>query len=117
MNNTVIRLALCVIIIASSIGIVTNTKEASAYSGTDFVIQIDTGSSTSFSVGVAPWQTSGYNFNVDCNGDGTFEFTNRSAQTICNYGSPGVYTVVINGSYPAIYWATNSEYPLQMNSS
>ena len=43
-----------------------------------------------------PTAGSGYNYNVDCNDDGTDEATGVSGDVTCDYGgSPGTYTIRI----------------------
>jgi hypothetical protein len=41
-----------------------------------------------------------YNYNVDCNNDGTPEFTNQTGDVTCTYGSPGEYDIAITGTFP-----------------
>ncbi len=84
----------------------------------DFVITVKTdnsgsSSSTQFTV---PTSGSGYNYNVDCNNDGTFELTGVTGNYTCDYGPTGlntgvgIYTVRIqdnNGDltgFPRIYF-------------
>ncbi len=44
----------------------------------------------------------GYNYNVDCNADGIIEARNQTGNYTCVYKTPGEYTVVISGTFPAI---------------
>ena len=66
-------------------------------SAADFVITVKTdnpgtSSSTQFTI---PTNGSGYNYNVDCNNDGTNEVTGATGNYTCNYASAGTYTVRI----------------------
>ena len=45
----------------------------------------------------------GYNYNVDCDNDGTFDIRNRTNSAFCLYPQPGIHTVVISGDFPQIY--------------
>ena len=78
----------------------------------DFVISVKTdnagsSSNTRFTI---PTSGSGYNYNVDCDNNGTFEATAQAGDYTCNYGAPGTYTVRIqdnNGDlsgFPRIYF-------------
>ncbi len=81
----------------------------------DFVIVIksdNTGSSaaTEFTI---PTTGSGYNYNVDCNNDGTLEATAQTGDYTCDYsslGGPGTYTIRIKDNsgagtgFPRIYF-------------
>jgi len=51
---------------------------------------------------VIPTTGSGYDYNVDCNNDGTFEATNVIGNYTCVYATAGVYQVVITGTFPRI---------------
>jgi uncharacterized protein (TIGR02145 family)/uncharacterized repeat protein (TIGR02543 family) len=51
-----------------------------------------------------PTTGSGYNYDVDCNNDGTFELTGMTGNTTCTYGVAGTYTVRIRGAFPRIYF-------------
>ena len=41
-----------------------------------------------------------YSYNVDCNNDGTPEYTNQTGNVTCTYGSPGEYDIAITGTFP-----------------
>ena len=94
---------------------------------TDFVITVKTdnllsgsSSSTQFAI---PTIGSGYNYNVDCNNDGTDEVTGYTSSTgyICDYGptglntGPGTYTIRIKDNsgrgtgFPRIYFNYGKE--------
>ena len=79
----------------------------------DFVITVNTdnpgtSSNTQFTIPTYSGET--YNYNVDCNDDGTDEATGLSGNYTCNYGSAGTYTVRIKDNtglgtgYPRIYF-------------
>ena len=64
----------------------------------DFVITVKTnnpGSSTDLEFTIPTYWETGYNFNVDCNNDGTDEATAQTGDYTCNYGSIGTYTIRI----------------------
>jgi surface protein len=44
-----------------------------------------------------------YDYNVDCNNDGTFEYTNQTTSVTCSYGVVGEYDIAITGLYPHMY--------------
>ena len=78
----------------------------------DFVITVQTdnpgtSSTTQFTI---PTTGGGYNFNVDCDNDGSDDATGQTGDYTCNYGSAGTYTVRIkdnSGSgtgFPRIYF-------------
>ena len=79
----------------------------------DFVITVQTdnpGTSTSTQFTIPTYSGLTYNYNVDCDNDGSNEATARTGDYTCNYGSPGTYTVRIkdnSGSgtgFPRIYF-------------
>ncbi|MCK5807414.1 BspA family leucine-rich repeat surface protein, partial [bacterium] len=41
-----------------------------------------------------------YNYNIDCDNDGVFEAENQTKDYLCEYDSPGRYTIVITGLFP-----------------
>ena len=77
----------------------------------DFVITVKTdnpgSSSTQFTI---PTAGSGYNYNVDCDDNGSFEATAQTGDYTCNYGEAGTYTVRIRDNsgagtgFPLIYF-------------
>jgi len=85
-------------------------KDCSAFD--DFVITVQTdnpgtSSATQFAI---PTTGTGYNYNVDCDNDGTDEATALTGDYTCNYGSVGTYTVRIKDNsgagtgFPRIYF-------------
>ena len=65
---------------------------------TEFIIMVKTdnpgtSSSKQFTI---PTKGSGYNYNVDCNNDGTNEAKTRTKNYTCSYASPGTYTIRIS---------------------
>ena len=67
----------------------------------DFVITVKTNnagtsSSTQFTI---PTVGGGYNYNVDCDNDGTDEATARNGNYTCSYAGPGTFTVRTSGSF------------------
>lgn len=51
-----------------------------------------------------PTTGGGYNYSVDCNNDGSFDATGQIGGYTCSYGSAGTYSVVIDGTFPRIYF-------------
>ncbi len=47
---------------------------------------------------------SGYNYEIDCNNDGTPEAIGVSGNYTCTYQNPGIYTISIKGDFPQIYF-------------
>ncbi len=99
-----------------------NTK---AYGPDDFVITIQTNapgaSGTNFTIPTYSGET--YNYNVDCDDDGTYEATGVTGDYTCTYASDGTYTVVIsdntgtNTGFPRIYFYESGEYVPTSNQS
>ncbi len=106
-----IKVVLIQVIIALSVFLFANSIVFAAPSD-DFVITVktdNTGSSsdTQFEI---PTTGSGYNYNVDCNNDGTDEATGVTGNYTCNYTSAGTYTIRIKDNtghgtgFPRIYF-------------
>ena len=88
------------------------TAQWIVFSTDDFVITVKTdnaGTSTSTQFTI-PTTGSGYNYNVDCNNDGTNEATAQTGSYICSYADAGTYTVRIKDNsgagtgFPRIYF-------------
>ena len=78
-----------------------------------FIMKIKTdnaGSSNNLQFTVPTDTTSVYNYDVDCNGDGVYEATAVTGDYTCNYNFYGVYTVIIDGEYPHIYFNSQKDY-------
>jgi len=78
----------------------------SAYSSNAFVTtwQTDnpwTSSDTQVTIPVNPNFT--YDYDIDCDDDGTFEMTGATTSYTCTYPSAGNYTIAIEGTYPSFY--------------
>jgi surface protein len=80
--------------------------------GSDFVITVQTdnpgfSSDTQFTI---PTTGTGYNYNVDCDNDGTDEATGQTGDYTCNYTTAGTYTIRIKDNtgsktgFPRIYF-------------
>ncbi len=79
---------------------------------TDFIITVQTdnaGTSTDTQFTI-PTTGTGYNYNVDCDNNGSIEATVQTGNYTCNYGAAGTYTVrIIDNSglgtgFPRIYF-------------
>lgn len=46
----------------------------------------------------------GYNYQVDCDNDGTYDASALTGNYTCNYSLPGIYSVVIKGAFPRVYF-------------
>lgn len=101
---TVLALLLALIVLSGG--------PAVAAGADDFVITVkadNTGTSadTEFTI---PTTGTGYNYNVDCNDDGTNEATGQTGDYTCSYGAAGTYTVRIKDNagdgtgFPRIYF-------------
>ena len=84
----------------------------SAASEDDFVITVKTdnpGTSTNTQFTI-PTFGGGYDYNVDCNDDGTDEATGQTGNYTCDYAAPGIYTIRIKDNtgartgFPRIYF-------------
>ncbi|MDA0197950.1 MAG: BspA family leucine-rich repeat surface protein, partial [Bacteroidetes bacterium] len=78
-----------------------------------FIITINTentnpgsSNSTSFTI---PTTGSGYDYEVDWDNDGIYDETNLSGNATHDYGTPGIYTLRIRGSFPRIYFNFSGE--------
>ena len=49
-----------------------------------------------------------YNYDVDWNNDGVFDFVGMTGDISYNWGSPGVYDIAIQGEFPAILFAADT---------
>jgi hypothetical protein len=87
----------------------------------DFIIKVKTDNSgisanTEFTIPVDT-ANNNYNYNVDCNNDGTFEASNQTGDYTCSYASAGTYEVRIedasgNGTgFPRIVFGKDSNGP------
>ncbi len=83
----------------------------------DFVITVKTdnpgpSSDTQFTI---PTNGGGYNYNVDCDNDGTDEATAQTGNYTCNYASAGTYTIRIKDNsgaktgFPRIYFNNSGD--------
>jgi large repetitive protein len=81
----------------------------------DFIITVKTdnlsnGSSNSTQFTIPTYSYALYNYNVDCNNDGTNEATAQTGNYTCNYSAAGTYTVRIQDNtgagtgFPRIYF-------------
>jgi|GEM_PF-3812742 len=51
-----------------------------------------------------PTSNGGYNYSVDCDNDGTFDEVGLTGNYTCNFSTAGTYSVVIDGTFPQIYF-------------
>jgi surface protein len=94
-----------------SVGLAT-PQPAHAAPEDDFVITVKTDNSGSSSTTqfTIPTFGGGYNYNVDCNNDGTDDVTGATGNYTCNYAAAGTYTVRIKDNsgagtgFPRIYF-------------
>jgi len=79
----------------------------------DFVITVktnSTGDSTDLQFNIPTKSGLTYNYNVDCDNDGTDEITGATGDYLCSYASVGTYTIRIkdntgsNNGFPHIYF-------------
>lgn len=95
------------------------TPSAKAYSVDDFVLKVDTrkaGETNTYFV--VPTAGDGYNYTVDCDGDGPMAaVTAQTGNYTCEYATPGVYTVVISGEFPQIAFGEYFATPIQSRSN
>ena len=110
--KTNIKIILFLAILASFFFGIDKNNITLAAPSDDFVITVKTdnpgpSSNTQFTI---PTYGSGYNYNVDCDNDGTDEATGQTADYTCNYGSAGTYTIRIKDNtgsktgFPRIYF-------------
>ena len=108
MNNIQVifqRSFLFLIILISSFFIF-NFGEVFAAGTDDFVITVktdNTGTSTDTQFTI-PTGFGTFNYNIDCDDDGTDEATGQTGNYTCNYGVAGTYTVRVEGTFPHIYF-------------
>ena len=81
-----------------------------AYDSDAFVIKVqpaNTGQSGNLEFIIPTNSSYSYNYNVDCENDGNFEFVNQTGDVTCNYRinkAEPPRTTVITGAFPAIYF-------------
>ena len=81
-----------------------------AYDSDAFVIKVqpaNVGQSDNLEFIIPTNGSYSYNYNVDCENDGTFEFVNQTGDVTCNYRinkAEPPRTTVITGTFPAIYF-------------
>jgi surface protein len=71
-----------------------------------FVLSVQTtniGTSTDLQFKIPTRKDLIYNYDVDCENDGSYEFTNQTGDVLCTYNKSGIKTIKIRGSFPAIY--------------
>ena len=77
----------------------------------DLLLKVQTDSNNQFHIPIDTNYT--YNYNIDCDNDGTFEATSVTTDYTCSYGSSGTYTIRIedntgtNTGFPHIYFFNN----------
>ena len=99
-------MALAIILI--SIGVcVSLFRPVHAYSADAFVMMVNVSGTNQFEIRTLA--TGGQSFNVDCDDNGTNEWTNRNANTTCTYPSAGTYTIAITGNFRRITYNNNAE--------
>lgn len=91
-------------------GLYGNSSYAHAYSADAFVMKIDTTKvSETNKTFIVPTKGSGYNYTVDCDDSGPMApATNQTGIYVCEYTTPGVYTVAITGTFPQFAFYQNS---------
>ncbi len=79
---------------------------ADAINNTDFVMTVksDNAGASGNNQFTIPTTSTGYNYTVDCNNDGTPELTNQTGDATCTFGAPGTHTIRIGGTFPRIYF-------------
>jgi surface protein len=72
----------------------------------DFVITVKTNNPGTSSPSQFTISTtgSGYNYDVDLNNTGAWEYTGITGNTTCVYAASGTYTIRIRGTFPRIYF-------------
>ncbi|MEN8241641.1 MAG: BspA family leucine-rich repeat surface protein, partial [Chloroflexota bacterium] len=84
----------------------------------DFVITVktnNTGPSSDLEFTIPTYDGETYNYNVDCDNDGTDDATAQTGKYTCNYGAAGTYTVRIKDNsgagtgFPRIYFNTDGD--------
>jgi surface protein len=90
----------------------TTSAESSPADTDDFVITVRTnnpGTSSNTQFRIPTYSQETYNYNVDCDNDGTYEATWQTGDYTCNYALAGTYTVRIKDmsggiGFPRIYF-------------
>jgi surface protein len=111
LNNKKQILFLMVMFLAA-VSVFGKINNAQAAPADDFVITVKTNnfgssSNTQFTI---PTNGTGYNYNVDCDNDGTDEATGQTGSYTCNYATAGTYTIRIKDNtgsktgFPRIYF-------------
>lgn len=66
---------------------------------------------TSFEVSIFIAAGLVYDYNIDCDGDGTNEATSQSTSFTCEYTSVGPHKIHIEGAFPRIFFGINTDAP------
>jgi len=66
---------------------------------------------TSFEVSIFISDGLVYDYNIDCDGDGTNEATSQNSSYICEYTSAGPHKIHIEGAFPRIFFGINTDAP------
>ena len=74
-----------------------------------FIITVETdnpgtSSDTQFEIPTTNMNGEVYNYSIDCDNDGTNEAVGETGNYICDYPTPGTYTIVIDGYFPRVFF-------------
>jgi len=90
-------------ILLGVVTLVISSSSLYAYDATDYVtVWETTGANEDV---VIPTDTGNYtyNYDIDCDNDGTFEQTGVTGDGTCTFATANEYTIVIKGTFPTIY--------------
>ncbi len=67
------------------------------------------GSSADNQIRIPIYDGATYNYNIDCDNDGTLEAVNQTGSYTCTYPEAGIYSVAISGTFPGIRFYNSGE--------
>lgn len=95
-----------VLVVAIGLVLANLIKPVAAYGSDDFAFTVKTdnaGTSAATEFTIPTDDGYGYNYSVDCDGDGVIDHANViDSDVTCTYPSAGTYTVAISGDFPKI---------------
>ncbi|HKJ27589.1 MAG TPA: BspA family leucine-rich repeat surface protein, partial [Anaerolineales bacterium] len=97
-----IKTFLHILFVCLCLGLLFDSEPARAAGAEDFIITVNTehpGTSTNTQFTIPTYTGETYNYNVDCNNDGTNEITGATEDYTCDYtslGGVGIYTIRIS---------------------
>ena len=105
-GKTFFILSISVLFLISSVFSEINTVNAVGFDDFVITVKIDNAGALSETLFTIPTTGEGYNYNIDCDNDGTNEAIDQTGDYTCDYGigNGGTYTIRIAGTFPRIFF-------------